>query len=57
MKFDEWYDKNRATGRHISMDDAKKGWIACKEEVLKIIDTFHNTPAYQYIKEKIESDS
>lgn len=50
MKFEEWYLKNREQGNHLNMSDAEKGWFACKEEVIKILERFDKEQCYYYLK-------
>lgn len=54
MKFEEWYLKNRQEGSHVDIDDAEKGWIACKQEVLKFIsEELGKEECFCYLKSSI----
>lgn len=43
MNFHEWYKFGTPEEQNCFMGDAEKGWEACKEEVLKILNTTTHT--------------
>jgi hypothetical protein len=64
MKFEEWYksiggdeEDDHAFEYARSVKDAsQQTWQACKKEVLKVLENYHHTPAYPYIKEALERE-
>ena len=56
--WEEELDKNkskkieRVTSKE-SQSDMEKGWGACKNKVLEILDKYNHTAVYPYIKEEI----
>ena len=62
MNFEEWYNKEQESGDLLEKwgtgqkGAANAAWVSCKQEVLKLLDQYHHTSAFPYIKENIEKE-